>query len=148
MEWDEKRRKKNSTTDFAYMTALWIPKADAESLRMILDWNHWIFLFDDRVFPSWSLCFSHPTFRIHCKRHADNQIEFDEGDLKDDFPAAQAEIAAHVAIMNGTAPRYSADETEYLLKLRYAFQTCCDRLRLRAKPSESDIIPLFLSTPR
>ncbi|KAK7702856.1 hypothetical protein SLS64_009467 [Diaporthe eres] len=78
------------------MTAIWSPEADAESLRMILDYNNWVFLFDDH---------------------------FDEGDLKDDFPAAQAEIAAYVAIMDGTAPRYSADATEYLLKLRYVFQT-------------------------
>lgn len=52
MGWDEKTRKKNSSADFAYMTAIWSPEADAESLRMILDYNNWIFLFDDRMFRS------------------------------------------------------------------------------------------------
>lgn len=52
MGWDEKTRKKNSSADFAYMTAIWSPEADASSLRMILDYNNWVFLFDDRVFRS------------------------------------------------------------------------------------------------
>lgn len=52
MGWDEKTRKKNSSTDFAYMTAIWSPEADAESLRMILDYNNWVFLFDDRMLRS------------------------------------------------------------------------------------------------
>lgn len=50
MGWDEKTCKKNSSADFAYMTAIWSPEADAESLRMILDYNNWVFLFDDRMF--------------------------------------------------------------------------------------------------
>lgn len=52
MGWDEKTRKKNSSADFAYMVAIWSPEADAESLRMILDYNNWLFLFDDGVFRS------------------------------------------------------------------------------------------------
>lgn len=49
MGWDEKTRKKNSVADLAYIVGMWSPNADPESLRMLLDWNNWIFLFDDRV---------------------------------------------------------------------------------------------------
>ncbi|KAI3393167.1 hypothetical protein diail_4655 [Diaporthe ilicicola] len=97
LEMDEKAAKKNSKVDFAYMTAIWSPTSNAEALRTILDWNHWIFFYDDL---------------------------YDEGCFKDDFPAAKAEVEANIAIMNQTAPRYSPNETEYHLKLRYAFQSC------------------------
>lgn len=59
MGWDENTRKKNSEVDFAYMAAIWTPNADAESLRMILDWNHWIFLLDDRAYSSCTFPYSH-----------------------------------------------------------------------------------------
>lgn len=55
MGWDKKTRKKNSMVDFAYLVGIWSPNAGPESLRMMLDWDNWIFLFDDRLSFIWIL---------------------------------------------------------------------------------------------
>ncbi|KAI8624673.1 Presilphiperfolan-8-beta-ol synthase [Xylariaceae sp. FL1651] len=69
---DENKAKRNAKADFAYMNAIWAPDADEEAFRMMVDWHHWVFAFDD---------------------------QFDEGHLKDDPSLAQAEIDATIAIM-------------------------------------------------
>ncbi|KAI0111201.1 Presilphiperfolan-8-beta-ol synthase [Nemania sp. FL0031] len=74
--------KRNAKVDFAYMSALWAPYADEEAYRMIIDWNHWVFAFDD---------------------------QFDEGHLSDDSDLAQQEIDATVAIMSNDHPPISKE---------------------------------------
>ena len=68
-------------------------------MRTSSDWNSWAFLFDDL---------------------------FDEGHLSNDLDAAVNEIARTREIMEGTAPRYTADSGH---PIRYAFQTLCDRVK-------------------
>ncbi|KAI0169616.1 Presilphiperfolan-8-beta-ol synthase [Hypoxylon sp. FL1284] len=77
MNWDEKTSAKNTRVDLCYLASIWAPEADEDALRMMLDWNHWVFLFDD---------------------------QFDEGHLKDDPIAAQEEVDATVAITEEGAP--------------------------------------------
>lgn len=45
---DAKEAIRNSKADFTYMAAIWIPDADEEALRVVVDWLHWVFYFDDR----------------------------------------------------------------------------------------------------
>ncbi|KAI0424115.1 Presilphiperfolan-8-beta-ol synthase [Xylaria sp. FL1042] len=74
---DENMAKRNAKADFAYMNAIWAPHADAEAYRMMVDWHHWVFAFDD---------------------------QFDEGHLSDDSKLAQEEIDATIAIMSDDHP--------------------------------------------
>ncbi|KAF9878407.1 hypothetical protein CkaCkLH20_03899 [Colletotrichum karsti] len=69
--------KKHSKANFAFMNAMWIPLADEEAFRVMLDWNNWVFAFDD---------------------------QFDEGHLKDDPVKAEEELDAHYAILENKNP--------------------------------------------
>ncbi|OTA98480.1 hypothetical protein M426DRAFT_69724 [Hypoxylon sp. CI-4A] len=80
---DEKARAKNTRVDLCYLVSIWAPDADEEALRMMLDWNHWVFLFDD---------------------------QFDEGHLKEDLKAAQEEVDGTVAVMEEDAPLVKLEE--------------------------------------
>ncbi|KAI3334512.1 Presilphiperfolan-8-beta-ol synthase [Ustulina deusta] len=79
---DKKMAKRNSKADFAYMNAIWAPHADEEAYRMMVDWHHWVFAFDD---------------------------QFDEGHLSDDSDLAQEEINATIAIMTDDHPPISKE---------------------------------------
>ncbi|KAL2786795.1 isoprenoid synthase domain-containing protein [Aspergillus keveii] len=70
---DEKWASRNSKVDLCYLASIWAPYCDEEALRMMVDWNHWVFLFDD---------------------------QFDEGHLSMDLQAAQEEIDRTMAIMS------------------------------------------------
>ncbi|KAI1163815.1 Presilphiperfolan-8-beta-ol synthase [Nemania serpens] len=74
---DENMAKRNSKADFAYMNAIWAPNADEEAYRMMVDWHHWVFAFDD---------------------------QFDEGHLSDNSDLAKEEIDATIAIMSDSHP--------------------------------------------
>ncbi|OTB10482.1 hypothetical protein K445DRAFT_70183 [Daldinia sp. EC12] len=87
MKMDEKASDKNSKVDFCYMICIWAPDADEEALRIMLDWNNWIFLFDD---------------------------QFDEGHLKDDPVAAQQEVNATMAVMEDDSPLVRPEESPIL----------------------------------
>jgi hypothetical protein len=39
---NEKQARKNAKADFSYMNAIWAPYADADSLRLMIDWHHWV----------------------------------------------------------------------------------------------------------
>jgi hypothetical protein len=39
-----------SRLDIAYMSAICAPNADLETLKLMNDWNGWVFAFDDRKF--------------------------------------------------------------------------------------------------
>ncbi|TGJ85574.1 hypothetical protein E0Z10_g3222 [Xylaria hypoxylon] len=79
---DEKMARRNAKADFAYMNAIWAPHADEEAYRMMVDWHHWVFAFDD---------------------------QFDEGHLSDDSDLAQEEIDATIAIMSNDHPPISKE---------------------------------------
>ncbi|RYC55946.1 hypothetical protein CHU98_g10274 [Xylaria longipes] len=80
---DEKTSTKNTRVDLCYLASIWAPMGDEEALRMMLDWSHWVFLFDD---------------------------QFDEGHLKDDPVTAQEEVNATMSIMTDDAPFIHPDE--------------------------------------
>ncbi|KAF7596078.1 hypothetical protein BBP40_003340 [Aspergillus hancockii] len=73
----DKWTSRNVRVDLAYLASTWAPYCDAEALRVMIDWNHWVFLFDD---------------------------QFDEGHLTSDPTAAQEEIQRTLAIMDDTNP--------------------------------------------
>ncbi|KAI0887012.1 Presilphiperfolan-8-beta-ol synthase [Annulohypoxylon maeteangense] len=83
MKWDQKMIAMNTRVDFCYLASLWAPTADEAALRVVLDWAHWVFLFDD---------------------------QFDEGHLKDDPAAAQDEVNQTMAIMEEGAALISPEE--------------------------------------
>ncbi|KAI1419590.1 Presilphiperfolan-8-beta-ol synthase [Xylaria sp. FL1777] len=83
MNMDEKTSSRNTRVDLCFLASIWAPDADEEALRMMLDWNHWVFLFDD---------------------------QFDEGHLKEDPIAAQEEVDRTMAIMENDAYLYTAEE--------------------------------------
>ncbi|KAI0145598.1 Presilphiperfolan-8-beta-ol synthase [Xylariaceae sp. FL1272] len=72
MNFDERMAARNARVDLCFLASIWAPHADETALRMMLDWNHWVFLFDD---------------------------QFDEGHLREDPIAAQQEIEQTTAIM-------------------------------------------------
>jgi hypothetical protein len=78
---DAKWSQRNSRVDLCYLASIWAPECDAAALRIMVDWNHWVFLFDD---------------------------QFDEGHLSHDLNAAKAEVDVMIAIMEGTGPVYDA----------------------------------------
>ncbi|KAI1124634.1 Presilphiperfolan-8-beta-ol synthase [Nemania abortiva] len=80
---DEKMAERNQKADFAYMNAIWAPQADEEAYRMMVDWHHWVFAFDD---------------------------QFDEGPFKVDPALAQNEIDATIAIMTDEHPLITKEE--------------------------------------
>lgn len=45
---DSETAKKWKKLDIAYMSAISAPEADLETLRLMNDWNGWVFSFDDR----------------------------------------------------------------------------------------------------
>ncbi|KAI0393303.1 Presilphiperfolan-8-beta-ol synthase [Xylariaceae sp. FL0594] len=107
MKMDERTNQKNARVDLCYLASIWAPNADEEALRMMLDWNHWVFLFDD---------------------------QFDEGHLKADPQAAQAEVDATIAIMSDPSSASYKIYTPEENPIRYVFQTCWYRLIRRASP--------------
>lgn len=46
---DDKTARKNAKADLALLSAAWVPSADAAGCRLMADWNHWVFVFDDRT---------------------------------------------------------------------------------------------------
>lgn len=42
MNFDKDMTAKNTKVDLCYLASIWAPTADAEALRMMLDWNHWV----------------------------------------------------------------------------------------------------------
>ena len=46
MEKDEKWGQRNSRVDLCYMASIWAPDADEDALRMMVDWNYWVDLFN------------------------------------------------------------------------------------------------------
>ncbi|KAI4254073.1 MAG: hypothetical protein LQ352_003319 [Teloschistes flavicans] len=71
--WDSKNRK----VDLCYLASIWAPSCDEEALRMMVDWNHWVFLFDDL---------------------------FDEGPYSKDPVGAQKEVDDTYAVMEDINP--------------------------------------------
>ncbi|KAL8282699.1 hypothetical protein RB600_005924 [Gaeumannomyces tritici] len=65
--------KKHHRVNFSLLASMWMPEADAEGLRVMVDWLTWVFFFDDL---------------------------FDDGELRDDPVGAQAEAEATLALMS------------------------------------------------
>ncbi|KAF9637887.1 hypothetical protein BFW01_g8783 [Lasiodiplodia theobromae] len=91
---DEEEAIRVSKADFTYLAAMWVPDGDEEALRVVTDWLHWIFYFDD---------------------------QFDEGDLKDDPEAAKAEVLATLATMDEGHPVVSASENALRYVFQYSW---------------------------
>ncbi|KAK0370381.1 hypothetical protein CLIM01_12258 [Colletotrichum limetticola] len=68
----EAQARRNVQTNFAFMNAMWVPHADEDAYRTMIDWNNWVFAFDD---------------------------QFDEGHLKDDPVKAVEELHATFAVL-------------------------------------------------
>ncbi|KAF3761240.1 hypothetical protein M406DRAFT_65720 [Cryphonectria parasitica EP155] len=79
----EEEARKIPKMDLAYVASIWVPDADEEGLRMVVDWLYWIFFFDD---------------------------QFDEGHLKDDPKGAKEEISATLSIMTSNQAFIAVDE--------------------------------------
>ncbi|KAK0613228.1 isoprenoid synthase domain-containing protein [Immersiella caudata] len=79
---DDNWAAKNAKVDLAFLASAWCFTCDGGTLDLAMDWNHWVFLFDD---------------------------QFDEGHLMTDLTAAEDEIEKTVAVMRGTL-RVSAKE--------------------------------------
>jgi hypothetical protein len=45
---DDKTARTWDRLDIAYMSAICAPHADVETLKLMNDWNGWVFAFDDR----------------------------------------------------------------------------------------------------
>lgn len=80
MNQDAQWAARNAKVDLAYLASVWAPDTDEEALHTMMDWNHWVFLFDD---------------------------QFDEGHLMTDPVAAQAECDRNMAIMEDNHPPIS-----------------------------------------
>ncbi|KAK0642986.1 isoprenoid synthase domain-containing protein [Cercophora newfieldiana] len=75
MKKDSKWAAKNAKVDLAFLASSWCHTCDEATLNLSMDWNHWVFLFDD---------------------------QFDEGHLMTDVAAAREEIDKTLAVMKGS----------------------------------------------
>ncbi|KAG9254334.1 Presilphiperfolan-8-beta-ol synthase [Emericellopsis atlantica] len=82
MKFDKTTAAKNAKVDLCFLASIWSADASEDRLVTMLDWNHWVFLFDD---------------------------QFDEGHLMEDPAAAAEEVKQTIAIMGGDAPRYTPE---------------------------------------
>ncbi|TGO18467.1 hypothetical protein BPAE_0381g00040 [Botrytis paeoniae] len=82
MNFNKAMAARNSKVDLCFLASIWAPDASEDRLVMMLDWNHWVFLFDD---------------------------QFDEGHLKEDPAAAAEEVKQTIAIMDENAPLYTPE---------------------------------------
>ncbi|KAK3354057.1 isoprenoid synthase domain-containing protein [Lasiosphaeria hispida] len=110
MKKDEAWAARNASVDLAFLASCWAPGAGDEGLRVVVDWNHWVFLFDDRRRND-------PGFGTGLMR-----AEFDEGHLRNDLAAARREINMMLAVMDGLLRVQEEDA------VRFVFQTVCDRV--------------------
>ncbi|KAL1636645.1 hypothetical protein SLS58_009699 [Diplodia intermedia] len=79
----DKQWQRYMKADFNALASLWVPDVDAKALRPLLDWNNWVFFFDD---------------------------QFDEGHLQYDIEAAEAECNAVFALFDDKHAIVSAEE--------------------------------------
>ncbi|KAK4209967.1 Presilphiperfolan-8-beta-ol synthase [Rhypophila decipiens] len=100
MKKDEKWSAKNQSVELGWLCSTWASTANAEALRTLFDYNHWVFLFDD---------------------------QFDEGHLKSDPDAALWETKQMTDIMDG---RLRVVEEDGMNPIRYLWQTVCDRVKM------------------
>lgn len=100
--------------DFTFLVSWWAPNADAEALRIMADWQHWAFPWDDL---------------------------FDEGHFKENLLGAAEEIIHMTSILDDTHPEVPAD-TE--IPIRYAFQQNWYAIRKRAGPSLQHRYKMYL----
>ena len=49
MKKDDAWSAKNASVELGFLCSTWAPTAGAEALRTLFDYNHWVFLFDDRM---------------------------------------------------------------------------------------------------
>ncbi|KAJ5713106.1 uncharacterized protein N7483_010287 [Penicillium malachiteum] len=69
----EAQYQKNLKAEFALLGSLWVPEADKDALRLVIDWLQWVFYFDDL---------------------------FDDGVFKDDPEGAKREVEGTLALMS------------------------------------------------
>ncbi|KAJ9138714.1 Terpene synthase metal binding domain protein [Pleurostoma richardsiae] len=79
----EKEARKIPKMGLTYLGGVWVSEADEEALRMVVDWLHWVFFFDD---------------------------QFDEGHLKEDPVKAAEEVSATLALMNDDHPIVTVEQ--------------------------------------
>ncbi|KAK3343688.1 isoprenoid synthase domain-containing protein [Lasiosphaeria hispida] len=99
MKKDDSWSAKNASIELGFLCSTWAPTANADALRTLFDYNHWVFLFDD---------------------------QFDEGHLKSDVVAALGETSKMSAIMEGSL---RVTKGEGMNPIEYLWQTVCDRVR-------------------
>lgn len=129
---DSETARKWDKLDIAYMSAICAPYANLETLRLMNDWNGWVFTFDDR---KWTRCLiplnyirsgrDHRLSKTPC-----SSTEFDEGHLQHDLLQAAQEIIQTIAMLDDISPVVSTDES----LLRHTLQSCWLRFRKRASP--------------
>jgi len=110
---------KNASVELGFLCSTWVPTAGADALRTFFDYNHWVFLFDDRMI------FATRTV-LGPKANVGPWAEFDEGHLRCDPAAAFAETRKMSAIMEGSLQVVEEDDMN---PIRYLWQTVCDRVR-------------------
>ncbi|KAM7194816.1 Isoprenoid synthase domain containing protein [Rhypophila sp. PSN 637] len=100
---------RNSKVDLAYLACIWSPDASEEDMRIIMDWNHWVFLFDD---------------------------QFDEGHLRSDPVAAAEECDKNMAILEQTDGDLYNNSDKLIRRednpIQWVFQDIWHRLRKRS----------------
>ncbi|KAK7954637.1 hypothetical protein PG988_015331 [Apiospora saccharicola] len=99
--YSEKQAARNSRADFAYMVSWWVgPDCDAETLRTLIDWNHWAFYWDD---------------------------QFDEGHLKDDIYGSAREIIRMMSLLDDGHPGTSREEDPLGYIFQHVYRTFQNR---------------------
>ncbi|TLS27596.1 hypothetical protein PpBr36_04293 [Pyricularia pennisetigena] len=103
---DAKAYAKHQRVNFSRLASMWMPEADQEGLRVMVDWLTWVFYFDD--YDANGL-----------------QKVFDDGELRDNPAAAQAEAEATLSLMSDADQEVSPE----LHPLRYMFHSTWVRFR-------------------
>lgn len=120
---DAKAYAKHQRVNFSRLASMWMPEADEEGLRVMVDWLTWVFYFDDcesRVPLLTFFFFFLPNHGTLTARQV-----FDDGELRDNPAAAQAEAEATLSLMSDSDQQVSPE----LHPLRYMFHSTWIRFR-------------------
>lgn len=109
-----------SRLDIAYMSAISTLHADLETLKLMNDWNGWVFAFDDRES-------SFPTPKL-MEESAKKRVAFDEGAFADDPVKAAEEVISTLATLDSIHPIVSSEDNP----LRHTLQSCWIRFSQRS----------------
>ncbi|KAM0230056.1 hypothetical protein ACHAP5_011475 [Fusarium lateritium] len=133
LQMNEKTANIWSRLDIAFMSAICAPHADLDTLKLMNDWNGWVFAFDDPPNPEFQKRQGGPlrnALQKVASANRANNTAFDEGTFANDPIKAAEEVIYTLSTLDNVHPVVSPQENP----LRHTLQSCWMRFRERSSP--------------